>query len=50
MALRGNYDNAINYLSEASRKSRLGSYEQQRYDARIDELRKLQLRDSKAKP
>lgn len=50
MALRGNYDNAINYLTEASRKSRLGSYEQQRYDARIDELRKLQLRDSKAKP
>ncbi len=50
MALRGNYDNAINYLSDASRKSKLGSYEQQRYDARIDELKKLQLRDSNAKP
>lgn len=50
MALRADYDNAINYLSDASRQSRLGSYEQLRYDARIDELRKLQIRDSKAKP
>lgn len=50
MVLRGNYDTAINYLSDASRQSRLGSYEQQRYDARIDALRKLQLRDKNAKP
>ncbi len=50
MALRGNYDTAINYLSEASRKSRLGSYEQQRFDARIDELTRLKERDSNAKP
>lgn len=49
MALRGNYDNAVNYLSEASRKSSLGSFEQLRYDARIDALRQLQLRDSKNK-
>lgn len=50
MALRGNYDTAINYLTDASRKSKLGSYEQQRYDARIDALIKLQLRDKNAKP
>ena len=50
LALRGGYDTAINYLSDASRQSRLGSYEQQRYDARIDALRKLQLRDENAKP
>ncbi|SPY77772.1 Putative Zn-dependent protease, contains TPR repeats [Providencia rustigianii] len=50
MALRGNYDTAINYLSEASRRSRLGSYDQLRFDARIDELTRLKERDSNAKP
>lgn len=49
MVLRGNFDGAINYLSDASRMTKLGSYEQIRYDARIDEIRQLQLRESKIK-
>ncbi|TDB63215.1 tetratricopeptide repeat protein [Photorhabdus khanii] len=44
MALRGQFDNAIKYLSSASALVKLGSYDQERYDARIDQLRQLQQR------
>ncbi len=50
MILRGNYDRAVSYLTDASRMSKLGGYEQARYDARIDEVRRLQTRDSNLKP
>ncbi|QBY43780.1 tetratricopeptide repeat protein [Arsenophonus nasoniae] len=45
MALRGNYNTAIQYLTDASRLTKIGSYDQARYDARIDALRQLQIRD-----
>ncbi len=45
MALRGNYGTAIQYLTDASRLTKTGSYDQARYDARIDTLRQLQTRD-----
>ncbi|NHB91357.1 tetratricopeptide repeat protein [Photorhabdus cinerea] len=49
MALRGQFDNAIKYLSNASSLVKLGSYDQARYDARIDQLRQLQQRYSQYK-
>ncbi|PQQ32968.1 hypothetical protein C6H64_00215 [Photorhabdus luminescens] len=49
MALRGQFDNAIKYLSSASALVKLGSYDQARYDARIDQLRQLQQRYSQYK-
>ncbi|NRN29649.1 tetratricopeptide repeat protein [Photorhabdus heterorhabditis] len=49
MALRGQFDNAIKYLSHASSLVKLGSYDQARYDARIDQLRQLQQRYSQYK-
>ncbi|AOM39707.1 tetratricopeptide repeat protein [Xenorhabdus hominickii] len=42
MALQGKFDMAIEYLSKASALVKLGSYDQKRYDARIDQLRQLQ--------
>ncbi|MDX7987624.1 M48 family metallopeptidase [Xenorhabdus sp. 12] len=42
MALEGRFDLAIQYLSQASARVKLGSYDQERYDARIDQLRQLQ--------
>ncbi len=42
MALKGQFDSAIGLLSQASALAKLGSYEQKRYDARIDQLRELQ--------
>ncbi|MFS1539504.1 MAG: M48 family metalloprotease [Candidatus Phlomobacter fragariae] len=45
MALRGNYNTAIQYLTDASRLTKTGSYDQARYDAGIDALRQLQIRD-----
>ncbi|OON39014.1 hypothetical protein BTJ39_15310 [Izhakiella australiensis] len=42
LALSGQLDQAIRALSSASSQSRLGSLEQARYDARIDQLRRLQ--------
>ncbi|QTL41351.1 M48 family metallopeptidase [Xenorhabdus budapestensis] len=46
MALKGQFDMAINYLSQASALVKLNSYDQARYDARIDQLRQLQQRYS----
>ncbi|PHM45810.1 TPR repeat-containing protein [Xenorhabdus mauleonii] len=42
MALQGKFDIAIAYLSRASAMVKLGSHDQERYDARIDQLRQLQ--------
>ncbi|MDX8000069.1 M48 family metallopeptidase [Xenorhabdus sp. Reich] len=42
MALQGKFDMAIDYLSKASALVKLGSNDQKRYDARIDQLRQLQ--------
>ncbi|MGP9418132.1 M48 family metallopeptidase [Pseudomonas reactans] len=44
MALMGQLDQAIELLSNASALQKLGSLEQSRYDARIDQLRQLQKR------
>ncbi|WP_315708047.1 M48 family metallopeptidase [Brenneria uluponensis] len=44
LALDGELDQAISLLSSASSHSKLGSLEQARYDARIDQLRALQQR------
>ncbi|PHM66633.1 TPR repeat-containing protein [Xenorhabdus stockiae] len=49
MALQGKFDMAISYLSQASALAKLNSYDQARYDARIDQLRKLQQRYSQYK-
>ena len=42
MALTGQLDQAITLLSDASAQVKLGSLQQARYDARIDQLRHLQ--------
>ncbi len=44
MALAGRLDRAISLLSSASSQVKLGSLQQARYDARIDQLRQLQER------
>lgn len=44
MALVGKLDQSISMLSSASSLSKLGSLDQARYDARIDQLRQLQKR------
>lgn len=44
MALMGRLDQAISLLSSASSQVKLGSLQQARYDARIDQLRELQKR------
>lgn len=44
LALTGKLDQSIGLLSNASSLSKLGSLEQARYDARIDQLRQLQQR------
>ena len=44
MALAGRLDQAISLLSSASSQVKLGSLQQARYDARIDQLRSLQQR------
>lgn len=44
MALVGQLDQAITLLSSASSQVKLGSLQQARYDARIDQLRQLQER------
>lgn len=44
LALSGKLDQAIGLFSNASSLSKLGSLEQARYDARIDQLRQLQNR------
>ncbi len=44
MALAGRLDQAISLLSSASSQVKLGSLQQARYDARIDQLRQLQER------
>ncbi|QII38106.1 M48 family metallopeptidase [Rouxiella badensis] len=44
MALVGRLDKSISMLSSASAQSKLGSLDQARYDARIDQLRQLQKR------
>ncbi|MEL7627723.1 M48 family metallopeptidase [Pectobacterium aroidearum] len=44
LALNGQLDQAIRLLSNASSLVKLGSLEQARYDARIDQLRQLQQR------
>ena len=44
MALVGRLDQAITLLSSASSQVKLGSLQQARYDARIDQLRQLQQR------
>lgn len=44
MALVGRLDQAISMLTSASSLSKLGSLEQARYDARIDQFRQLQQR------
>ncbi|WJM85934.1 M48 family metallopeptidase [Dickeya chrysanthemi] len=44
LALTGKLDQAIRLLSNASSQSKLGSLDQARYDARIDQLRALQQR------
>lgn len=44
LALTGQLDQAITTLSSASAQVKLGSLTQARYDARIDQLRQLQLR------
>ena len=49
LALRGDFETAIRYLGDASRQVKLGSNDQARFDARIDQLRKLQQRDSQFK-
>ena len=38
LALRANWNKAIQYYSEASKIAELGSLKQARYDARIDQL------------
>ncbi|SUX66980.1 peptidase [Citrobacter amalonaticus] len=43
-ALAGRLDQAISLLSSASSQVKLGSQQQARYDARIDQLRQLQER------
>ncbi|VEA04696.1 Exported zinc metalloprotease YfgC precursor [Salmonella enterica subsp. enterica serovar Sanjuan] len=43
-ALAGQLDQAISLLSSASAQAKLGSQQQARYDARIDQLRQLQER------
>ena len=42
MALTGQLDQAISLLSSASAQVKLGSLQQARYDARIDQLRRLE--------
>ncbi len=44
LALAGKLDQAITLLSSASSQAKLGSLQQARYDARIDQLRQLQQR------
>ncbi|PLO92481.1 hypothetical protein CWN14_31305, partial [Klebsiella pneumoniae] len=44
MALVGQLEQAISLLSSASSQVKLGSLQQARYDARIDQLRDLQAR------
>lgn len=44
LALIGRLDQAIDLLSQASAQQKLGSLQQARYDARIDQLRQLQQR------
>lgn len=44
LALTGQLDQAVRALTEASSRVKLGSLQQARYDARIDQLRQLQLR------
>jgi len=44
LALNGRLDQAITLLSSASSQVKLGSLQQARYDARIDQLRQLQQR------
>ncbi|MDU2882665.1 MAG: hypothetical protein E7B94_21255, partial [Enterobacter sp.] len=44
LALAGRLDQAISLLSSASSQVKLGSLQQARYDARIDQLRGLQQR------
>lgn len=44
MALNGRLDQAISLLSSASSQVKLGSLQQARYDARIDQFRELQKR------
>ncbi|CCK15476.1 Exported zinc metalloprotease YfgC precursor [Cronobacter universalis NCTC 9529] len=44
MALLGKLDQAISLLSSASSQVKLGSLQQARYDARIDQIRQLQQR------
>lgn len=44
LALTGQLDQAVRALSEASSRVKLGSLQQARYDARIDQIRQLQLR------
>lgn len=44
LALNGQFDQAISLLSSASAQVKLGSLQQARYDARIDQLRALQER------
>jgi predicted Zn-dependent protease len=44
LALAGRLDQAISLLSSASSQVKLGSLQQARYDARIDQLRSLQQR------
>lgn len=44
MALVGQLEQAISLLSSASSQVKLGSLQQARYDARIDQLRELQAR------
>lgn len=44
LALNGQIDQAIRALSDASAQEKTGSLAQQRYDARIDQLRLLQQR------
>lgn len=46
LALNGKIDQAIELLSNASAQSRLGSLDQARYDARIDQFRQMQKRFS----
>ncbi|MGL4859733.1 MAG: M48 family metalloprotease, partial [Enterobacteriaceae bacterium] len=44
MALTGNLDQAIQLLGDASKQAKMGSLNQARYDARLDQLRQLQKR------
>lgn len=44
LALNGQLDQAVSLLSNASRLVKLGSLQQARYDARIDQLRQLEQR------